>query len=145
MSRRKPSKFRKAKRAQRAAKRDPAMGTITFKSHNAIGPVANAMELGTRVHMLLEANPDLRDNWLNGKFAAAVGDTHIGIGNHDRALDEQLLAYAATAGIKEVLVYNGGDLIQHEGAFDFTRSKKILDDWNENLARVMTSTPEWKP
>jgi hypothetical protein len=90
----------------------------------------SAAELGTRMHQEIE-------KVMIGHYH--VGDSHIG------GPSEQVMAYARLAGIDEVMVISGGDMLHGDGlhgvndiyAFDYKLAQEALDDAMRSVLRAI--------
>lgn len=118
MSKRKPSKFRRAKREQRA--RAKAI-TVDIETRSAA-------DIGTRVHREIEH---------------IIGHYHVGPKSLRVEQHDQLMAYAHMAGLGEVVILTGGDLI-HEPVlhtdlvpYDLTKAEKAVKGFGEVIRRAM--------
>lgn len=117
----------KQNRAKRRVRRARHKKVRQFPITVDIETRMSVMELGTRMHQEIE-------KVMSGHYH--VGDAHAGM---PHGPSEQVMAYARAAGIDEVMVIHGGDLIHevpmHVGTYDIRRARAAMDEFMASLTK----------
>lgn len=106
----------------------------------------NVMEEATRLHKLIsEMNPDARNSFLRSRFI--MGDTHIGVAEHAEicaGISEQLIDYGRLAGVDEIVMVMGGDIMHGDLIVDIETRPYDLDFMRieERMMGMMRKIPD---
>lgn len=113
----------------------------------------NVMEEATRLHKLIsEMNPDAPNSFLRSRFI--MGDTHIGVAEHAEicaGISEQLIDYGRLAGVDEIVMVMGGDIMHGDLIVDIeTRPYDLVTSCGSKSAlmgmmRKIPDEPEVTP